>query len=95
MRAWHRGAVCSAPVPIFRHSSVTPILRFQAEILVLFPHSDWTIMPQMINFVVALTQIVDKIDFKSDIGSSRDEVLWFFAAVLKGDAVKRGSNPKS
>lgn len=61
----------------------------------LFPHSDWTIMPQMINFVVALTQIVVKIDFKSDIGSFPGRGVVVFAAVLKGDTVKRGSNPKS
>jgi hypothetical protein len=52
-------------------------------------------MPQMINFVVALTQIVVKIDFKSDIASFPGRGVVVFAAVLKGDTVKRGSNPKS
>ena len=52
-------------------------------------------MPQMINFVVALTQIVVKIDFKSDIGSLPGRGVVVFAAVLKGDTVKRGSNPTS
>ena len=30
----------------------------------MFPHSDWTMVPQMISLLIALTQIVVKIDFK-------------------------------
>jgi hypothetical protein len=39
-------------------------LRLQAAFLVMFPHSDWTMVPQMISLLIALTQIVVKIDFK-------------------------------
>jgi len=50
---------------------------------VMFPHSDWTMMPQMISLLMALTRIVVKIDFKSDIEDSRDKVLWFLSLSRK------------
>ncbi len=58
-------------------------LRLQAAFLVMFPHSDWTMMPQMISLLMALTRIVVKIDFKSDIEDSRDKVLWFLSLSRK------------
>jgi hypothetical protein len=54
-------------------------LRLQAAFLVMFPHSDWTMMPQMVSLLMALTQIVVKINFKSDIEDSRDKMLWFLS----------------
>ena len=43
----------------------------------MFPHSDWIIMTQMINFLLALTQIVVKIDLQNDIGRFLGKVLRF------------------
>jgi hypothetical protein len=31
------------------------VLRLQAAFLVMFPHSDWTMVPQMISLLIALT----------------------------------------
>jgi len=67
----------------------------QANFLVMFPRSHWTIMPKMVHSSVALTQIVVKIDFKSNIGRFLRQGVVVVVAVLKGDTVKRGSNPKS
>ena len=52
-------------------------------------------MPQMISLLLALTQIVVKIYSKSDSGRFLGQRVVVFVAVLKGDTVKRGSNPKS
>jgi hypothetical protein len=52
-------------------------------------------MPKMVHSSVALTQIVVKIDFKSNIGRFLRQGVVVVVAVLKGDTVKRGSNPKS
>ena len=61
----------------------------------MFPHSDWAIMAQRISLLIALTQIGVKIDSKSDIGRFPGQGIVVFCAVLKGDTVKRSSNPKS
>jgi len=52
-------------------------------------------MPQMISLLIALTQIGVKIDSQSDIRKIRGTRYVVFCAVLKGDTVNRGSNPKS
>ena len=43
----------------------------------MFPHSDWTIMTQMISLVIAVTQSVVKIDLQLDIGRFLGKVLCF------------------
>jgi len=70
-------------------------LRLQAASLVTFPHSDWTMSPQMISLLIALKQIVVKIDFRSAVGRFAGQSAAVVVAVLKGATVKRGSNPKS
>jgi hypothetical protein len=45
--------------------------------------------------LIARTQIGVKIDSKNDIGRFPGRGIVGFCAVLKGDTVKRGSNPKS
>jgi hypothetical protein len=52
---------------------------------VMFPHSDWTIMTQMISFLLALTQIVVRIVIQEDSWAGV-----VFVAILKDDTVKLG-----
>jgi hypothetical protein len=51
--------------------------------------------PQMISLLIALKQIVVKIDFRSAVGRFAGQSAAVVVAVLKGATVKRGSNPKS